>query len=45
MKKIILLILLVTTVNSFAQLAKSELPKPGSVTGKVIDKTTNEALP
>ncbi len=45
MKKIILLILLVTSVNSFAQLAKSELPKPGSVTGKVIDKTTNEALP
>jgi outer membrane receptor protein involved in Fe transport len=35
----------VTSVNSFAQLAKSELPKPGSITGKVIDKTTNEALP
>ena len=45
MKRIILLILLITSVNSFAQLTKSKLPKPGSISGKVIDKTTNEALP
>lgn len=45
MKRIILLISLITAGNSFAQLAKKDLPKPGSITGKVIDKTTNEALP
>ncbi|MDD7914600.1 TonB-dependent receptor [Polaribacter ponticola] len=45
MKKLILLIMLVITGNSFAQLAKNELPKPGSVTGKVIDNKTNETLP
>lgn len=45
MNKSILLILLITSVNSFAQLAKNELPKPGSIVGKVIDKTTNEVLP
>ncbi len=37
--------MLVITSNSFAQLAKSKLPKPGSITGKVIDKKTKEALP
>jgi outer membrane receptor protein involved in Fe transport len=45
MKRVILLISLITVVNSFAQLAKKDLPKPGSIRGKVIDKTTNEALP
>ena len=37
--------MLTATVNSFAQLAKNELPKPGKITGKVIDKTTKEPLP
>ena len=37
--------MLVITSNSFAQLAKSKLPKPGSITGKVMDKKTKEALP
>mgnify|MGYP006103297093 CR=1 FL=1 len=45
MKRIILLISLIITGNSFAQLAKKDLPKPKSIKGKVIDKTKNEALP
>jgi outer membrane receptor protein involved in Fe transport len=45
MKKIILFILLITAANSSAQLAKSNLPKPGVITGKVIDNTTKQALP
>jgi outer membrane receptor protein involved in Fe transport len=45
MKKFILLILLITSANSFAQLAKKELPKPGTISGKVIDSSTKETLP
>ena len=45
MKKIILFALLLVTASSFAQMAKDKLPKPGVITGKVIDKTSNEALP
>lgn len=45
MKKILLLILLIISANSFAQLAKNELPKPGIISGKVIDNKTKEALP
>ena len=45
MKKLLLLTLSLITLNSYGQLAKSELPKPGVVKGKVVDKTTNEALP
>tara|TARA_R110002126_G_scaffold277560_3_gene423584 strand:- start:24420 stop:26897 length:2478 start_codon:yes stop_codon:yes gene_type:complete len=45
MKKIILFILLITAANSSAQLAKSNLPKPGVITGKVIDNTTKQVLP
>ncbi len=37
--------MLVITGTSFAQLAKNELPKPGIISGKVIDKKTKEALP
>ncbi len=40
-----LLCLLTVSFNSFAQLAKSELPKPGTIYGKVIDETTKEPLP
>ncbi|ARV07785.1 TonB-dependent receptor [Polaribacter sp. SA4-10] len=45
MKKILLLIMFTVSANSFAQLAKDKLPKPGIITGKVIDNTTKEALP
>jgi outer membrane receptor protein involved in Fe transport len=45
MKKKFLLILLITSVNSFAKLAKQEPLKPVTIKGKVIDKTTKEALP
>ncbi|APG64078.1 hypothetical protein LPB136_01260 [Tenacibaculum todarodis] len=45
MKKILLFLLLTVTANSFAQLAKDKLPKPGIISGKVIDNTTKEALP
>ncbi|MDO6600016.1 TonB-dependent receptor domain-containing protein [Tenacibaculum sp. 1_MG-2023] len=45
MKKILLFLLLTVTANSFAQLAKDKLPKPGIISGKVIDNDTKEALP
>jgi hypothetical protein len=45
MKKLLLLTLSLIALNSYGLLAKSELPKPGIVKGKVVDKTTNEALP
>ena len=37
--------MLITAANSSAQLAKSNLPKPGVITGKVIDNTTKQVLP
>tara|TARA_R110001632_G_scaffold74746_2_gene170695 strand:- start:389 stop:2821 length:2433 start_codon:yes stop_codon:yes gene_type:complete len=37
--------MLTLTFNSFAQLAKSELAKPGIISGKIIDETTKEVLP
>ena len=45
MKKLLLLCMLMMCVNSFAQLAKSTLPKPGIVSGKVIDEVSKEPLP
>ena len=45
MKKLLLFLMLYTTINSFAQLAKDNLPKPGVITGKVIDNLTKESLP
>ncbi|WP_439130546.1 TonB-dependent receptor domain-containing protein [Polaribacter sp.] len=45
MKKIILLFLILTAANSTAQLAKNKLPKPGIITGKVIDNNTKQVLP
>ena len=45
MKKILLLCMLTVSFNSFAQLAKSELAKPGVISGKVIDETSKEVLP
>ncbi|WP_298778222.1 TonB-dependent receptor [uncultured Polaribacter sp.] len=45
MKKLLLLFMLIASVNSFAQLPKNKLPKPGTVSGKVIDKNSKEPLP
>mgnify|MGYP005625850291 CR=1 FL=1 len=45
MKKTLLILMLIMSANSFAQLAKSELTKPGIITGKVIDSQTKESLP
>ena len=45
MKKVLLFVMLIISANTFAQLPKNKLPKPGVITGKVIDKNTKEALP
>ncbi len=45
MKKILLFTLLIISENSFAQMAKNKLPKPGVISGKVIDNSTKQALP
>jgi outer membrane receptor protein involved in Fe transport len=45
MKKLFLFCMLSVTLNSFAQLAKDKLPKPGVISGKVIDEASKEALP
>lgn len=45
MNKILLILLIVFSANLFAQMPKSNLPKPGSISGKVIDQTTKEPLP
>ncbi|RBW63214.1 TonB-dependent receptor [Tenacibaculum sp. E3R01] len=45
MKKILLLLLTILSINTYAQMPKSNLSKPGSVYGKVIDQTTKEPLP
>lgn len=45
MKKILLLALLIISANSYAQLPKNKLPKPGVITGKVIDNNTKQVLP
>jgi outer membrane receptor protein involved in Fe transport len=45
MKKLVLLFALTVSFHSFAQMAKSNLPKPGVISGKVIDGSTNEPLP
>ena len=37
--------MLTISANSFAQMAKNNLPKPGVISGKVIDKNTKENLP
>ncbi|CAL2090546.1 TonB-dependent receptor domain-containing protein [Tenacibaculum sp. 190524A02b] len=45
MKKILLLLLTIMSFYSYAQMPKSNLPKPGTVSGKVIDQNTKEPLP
>ena len=45
MKKALLIVILFVSVNSFAQMAKDMIAKPGVVSGKVIDNKTKEPLP
>lgn len=45
MKKLLLFCMLSVTINSFAQLAKDKLPKPGVISGKVVDDASKEPLP
>lgn len=45
MKKLILLFILTLSMSSYAQLDKSKIAKPGSISGKVIDQNSKEALP
>ncbi|GGH01215.1 TonB-dependent receptor [Polaribacter pacificus] len=45
MKKILLLILVTISVQSYAQLDKKLIDKPGVISGKVIDNATKESLP
>lgn len=44
MKNVLLYFLILLSINSTAQMSMKEVPK-GSLSGKVIDKTTNEPLP
>ena len=45
MKKLILLFVITFSVGSYAQLDKSKIAKPGTISGKVIDQKSNESLP
>ncbi|CAM1367581.1 Outer membrane receptor proteins, mostly Fe transport [Tenacibaculum sediminilitoris] len=45
MKNILLVFLAVFTTSLYAQMPKNSLPKPGVISGKVIDQTTKQALP
>jgi len=45
MKKLLLLVLIFSfSISTKAQMSKNDLPK-GSISGKIVDKATNEALP
>ncbi len=44
MRKILLYILIIASISTTAQMSKNGVPK-GSISGKVIDKTTSEPLP
>ncbi|RLJ99706.1 outer membrane beta-barrel family protein [Tenacibaculum discolor] len=45
MKNILLILLAVFTTSIYAQMPKSSLPKPGVITGKVVDQATKQPLP
>ncbi len=45
MKKLLILSFLFTSLASFSQLDLKDLPKPGVVSGKIVDKNTKESLP
>jgi len=44
-KRIILIICFSINLYSIAQMSKNKLPRNGSISGKIIDKTTKEPLP
>ncbi|CAM1341391.1 TonB-dependent receptor domain-containing protein [Tenacibaculum aestuarii] len=45
MKNIFIILLTVLSTSVFAQMPKSNLPKPGIISGKVVDQTTKQPLP
>ena len=45
MRRILLLLVLAISTSTFAQMKKENLPRPGKITGKVIDKLSKEPLP
>ncbi len=45
MKKLILLFILTLSMNTFAQMDKSKIAKPGVISGKVVDQESKETLP
>lgn len=45
MKNILLILLAVFTTSIYAQMPKSSLPKPGVISGKVVDQATKQPLP
>lgn len=45
MQKILCLFIMLISTFSFSQMKKEKLPKPGKVSGKVIDKVSKEPLP
>jgi len=45
MKNILLILLAVFTTGIYAQMPKSSLPKPGVISGKVVDQATKQPLP
>lgn len=44
MKNFILILFLGLSTFSYGQMAKTQLPKPGVVTGKILDQLTKEPL-
>ncbi|AUC15324.1 hypothetical protein BTO06_09295 [Tenacibaculum sp. SZ-18] len=45
MRKILLLLVLALSTSTIAQMKKENLPKPGKISGKIIDKLSKEPLP
>jgi len=45
MKKLILLFILTLSMSSYAQLDKSKIARPGTISGKVVDQISKETLP
>lgn len=45
MRKLLLLFIFTLSLSSYAQLDKSKIAKPGSISGKVIDQKSKEPLP
>jgi len=45
MKKLFIAFLFVFTANTFAQMPKTEIPRPGKIFGKVVESSTKQSLP